>query len=72
MLAQISRAFTDYTDENEKFYVILKGNNYVMQSNYLDKPDESHFISVDIAFQNGLFSIFIKDVGEYGVGGGEG
>lgn len=66
------RAFTDYTDENEKFYVIIKGNGYVMQSNYLDKPDESHFISVDIAFQNGLFSIFIKDVGEYGVGGGEG
>lgn len=63
------RAFTDYTDENEKFFVIIKGNDYIMESNYLNKPDESHFISVDIAFQNGLFSIFIKDIGEYGVGG---
>lgn len=67
------RSFTDYgSDTSEKYYAILTGNEYVLESNYIDKPKTTDFITVDISFKDGLFAIYIKNVGPTGNMGGGG
>lgn len=61
------RTFTDYADETEKFFLILEGKDYVMESNYIDKPTEEDFVTLYIAFKNGLFSLYIKNVGSLSI-----
>ena len=58
------RAFTDYSDSNEKFFAILEGNKYVMESNYLNKLPENHFVTIDVKFKDGCFSVNIRDAGD--------
>ena len=58
------RAFTDYSDSNEKFFAILEGNKYVMESNYLNNLRENHFVTSDVKFKDGCFSVNIRDAGD--------
>ena len=57
------RAFTDYTDNAEKFFVILESDDYILESNYLNRLPEDHFVNIYIQFKDNLFSIYISDAG---------